>query len=111
MFVDLDLALLEINPLVITNEGNLHCLDAKIVIDSNALFRHPKLKAMYDPSQEDERERRAVEWELNYVALEGNIGCMVNGAGWPWPPWTSSSSRAVSRPTSLTWAVVQPRSV
>jgi succinyl-CoA synthetase beta subunit len=81
MFTDLDLALLEINPLVITNEGNLHCLDAKIVIDSNALYRHPKLKNMYDPSQEDERERRAAEWELNYVALEGNIGCMVNGAG------------------------------
>ncbi len=81
MFTDLDLALLEINPLVITKEDNLHCLDAKIVIDSNALYRHPKLKAMYDPSQEDERERRAVEWELNYVALEGNIGCMVNGAG------------------------------
>ena len=81
MFTDLDLALLEINPLVITTEGNLHCLDAKIVIDSNALSRHPKLKAMYDPSQDDERERRAAEWELNYVALEGNIGCMVNGAG------------------------------
>ena len=81
MFVDLDMALLEVNPLVITSEGNLHCLDAKIVIDSNALFRHPKLKAMYDPSQEDERERRAAEWDLNYVALEGNIGCMVNGAG------------------------------
>lgn len=81
MFTDLDLALLEINPLVITSEGNLHCLDAKIVIDSNALYRHPKLKGMYDPSQEDERERRAAEWELNYVALEGNIGCMVNGAG------------------------------
>lgn len=81
MFTDLDLALLEINPLVITNEGNLHCLDAKIVIDSNALGRHPKLKAMYDPTQDDERERRAAEWELNYVALEGNIGCMVNGAG------------------------------
>lgn len=81
MFVELDLALLEINPLVITTEGNLHCLDAKIVIDSNALYRHPKLKAMYDPSQEDERERRAVQWELNYVPLEGNIGCMVNGAG------------------------------
>lgn len=81
MFTDLDLALLEINPLVITDTGNLHCLDAKIVIDSNALYRHPKLKAMYDPSQDDERERRAAEWELNYVALEGNIGCMVNGAG------------------------------
>jgi succinyl-CoA synthetase beta subunit len=81
MFVDLDMALLEINPLVITSEGNLHCLDAKIVIDSNALYRLPKIKAMYDPTQEDERERKAVEWELNYVPLEGNIGCMVNGAG------------------------------
>ena len=81
MFTDLDLALLEVNPLVVTSEGNLHCLDAKITIDSNALYRHPKLKTMYDPSQEDERERRAIEWDLNYVALEGNIGCMVNGAG------------------------------
>lgn len=81
MFDDLDLALLEVNPLVITTEGNLHCLDAKVVIDSNAIYRHPRLKAMDDPSQVDERERRAAEWELNYVALEGNIGCMVNGAG------------------------------
>ena len=81
MFDDLDLALLEINPLVITEAGHLHCLDAKVVIDSNALYRHPRLKAMDDPSQIDERERRAAEWELNYVALEGNIGCMVNGAG------------------------------
>jgi len=81
MFVECDLAMIEVNPLVVTTEGNLHCLDAKIVIDSNALYRHPKLKAMDDPSQSDDRERRAAEWELNYVALEGNIGCMVNGAG------------------------------
>lgn len=81
LFNENDLALLEINPLVITTEGNLHCLDAKISIDSNALFRHKKLREMEDPSQEDERERRAAEWELNYVALDGNIGCMVNGAG------------------------------
>ncbi len=81
MFDELDLALLEINPLVITQEGHLHCLDAKVVIDSNALYRHPRLKAMDDPTQVDDRERRAAEWELNYVALEGNIGCMVNGAG------------------------------
>lgn len=78
---DLDLALLEINPLVITSEGNLHCLDGKINIDSNALYRQPKLQAMHDPSQEDEREAQAAKWELNYVALDGNIGCMVNGAG------------------------------
>lgn len=80
-FDDYDLALLEINPLVITQTGDLHCLDAKVAIDGNALYRQPRLKEMHDPSQEDEREQRAAEWELNYVALEGNIGCMVNGAG------------------------------
>ncbi len=81
LFQECDLALLEINPLVITKEGDLHCLDAKINIDSNALYRQPQLKAMHDPSQEDAREAHAAEWELNYVALDGNIGCMVNGAG------------------------------
>jgi succinyl-CoA synthetase beta subunit len=81
LFVDKDLALLEINPLVITSEGDLHCLDAKLGIDSNAVYRHKDLQAMHDPSQEDEREARAAKWELNYVALDGNIGCMVNGAG------------------------------
>jgi len=81
MFVERDLALIEINPLVITEEGNLHCLDAKIGVDGNALYRQPALKAMHDPSQEDEREAHAAKWELNYVALDGNIGCMVNGAG------------------------------
>ncbi|SMF64516.1 succinyl-CoA synthetase (ADP-forming) beta subunit [Alteromonadaceae bacterium Bs31] len=81
MFQEKDLALLEINPLVITDEGNLHCLDAKINIDGNAMYRQPALKEMHDPSQEDEREAHAAKWELNYVALDGNIGCMVNGAG------------------------------
>jgi succinyl-CoA synthetase beta subunit len=81
LFVDKDLALLEINPLVITSEGDLHCLDAKIGIDSNAVYRHKDLQEMHDPSQEDEREAHAAKWELNYVALDGNIGCMVNGAG------------------------------
>ena len=81
MFVAHDLALLEINPLVITGEGNLLCLDGKINIDSNALYRQPKLREMNDISQEDEREAHAAQWELNYVALDGNIGCMVNGAG------------------------------
>lgn len=66
---------------MITEDGDLHCLDAKINLDSNALYRHPDLVAMRDPSQEDAREAEAAEWELNYVALEGNIGCMVNGAG------------------------------
>ena len=81
LFEDKDLALIEINPLVITPEGNLHCLDAKLGVDSNAIYRHPELQAMHDPSQEDAREAQAAEWELNYVALDGNIGCMVNGAG------------------------------
>jgi len=81
MFEDLDLALIEINPLVIKTDGNLHCLDAKIGVDSNALYRQPKLQAMHDPSQEDAREAHAAKYQLNYVALDGNVGCMVNGAG------------------------------
>ena len=81
LFEERDLALLEINPLVITDEGNLHCLDAKLVIDSNAMYRQPALKEMHDPSQEDPREAHAASWDLNYVALAGSIGCMVNGAG------------------------------
>ncbi|MDO3382085.1 ADP-forming succinate--CoA ligase subunit beta [Gilvimarinus algae] len=81
MFKEKDLALVEINPLVITPAGDLHCLDAKVGVDSNALYRHPDLREMHDPSQEDEREAHAAQWELNYVALDGNIGCMVNGAG------------------------------
>ncbi|MEE9322293.1 MAG: ADP-forming succinate--CoA ligase subunit beta [Granulosicoccus sp.] len=81
LFVEKDLALVEINPLVVTDEGNLICLDGKINIDGNALYRHKDLVELQDKSQEDERELRASEWDLNYVALEGNIGCMVNGAG------------------------------
>lgn len=81
MFEELDVALIEINPLVIKTDGNLHCLDAKLGIDGNALYRQPKLKDMQDPSQEDAREAHAAQWELNYVALDGNVGCMVNGAG------------------------------
>ena len=81
MFVECDLSLLEINPLVITKAGDLHCLDAKLNIDGNALYRQPKLKEMHDPTQDDEREVHAANWDLNYVALYGSIGCMVNGAG------------------------------
>ncbi|RLQ22970.1 ADP-forming succinate--CoA ligase subunit beta [Seongchinamella sediminis] len=81
LFIDKDLALIEVNPLVITDKGDLHCLDAKIGVDSNALYRQHTLREMHDPSQEDEREAHAARWELNYVALDGNIGCMVNGAG------------------------------
>ncbi|CEK11930.1 ADP-forming succinate--CoA ligase subunit beta [Legionella hackeliae] len=81
MFVECDLSLLEINPLVVTKSERLLCLDGKINVDGNALYRQPKLKAMRDATQEDERENRATDWELNYIPLDGTIGCMVNGAG------------------------------
>lgn len=81
MFEEKDLSLIEINPLVVTTEGNIHCLDAKVSLDSNALYRQKALAELNDPTQEDEREAHAAEFGLNYVALEGNIGCMVNGAG------------------------------
>ncbi|MBI4356970.1 MAG: ADP-forming succinate--CoA ligase subunit beta [Gammaproteobacteria bacterium] len=81
LFVESDLSLLEINPLVVTTDLSLVCLDAKIVVDDNALYRQKKLAALRDLTQEDERERKAKEWDLNYISLDGEIGCMVNGAG------------------------------
>lgn len=81
LFVEKDLSLLEINPLVVTQAGDLLCLDAKMVVDGNALYRQPELAKMNDPSQTDAREALAERFQLNYVSLEGNIGCMVNGAG------------------------------
>lgn len=81
MFVEKDFSLLEINPLVITKGGEIVCLDAKINVDDNAAYRQPQIRAMWDPSQEDPREIRAQEWGINYISLNGNIGCMVNGAG------------------------------
>ena len=81
LFISYDLSLLEINPLVITQGGKLHCLDAKINIDSNAIYRQPEIQDMHDPSQEDPRESEAAMSDLSYVSLDGNIGCMVNGAG------------------------------
>jgi succinyl-CoA synthetase beta subunit len=81
LFVEKDLSLVEINPLVVTGEGRLLCLDGKINVDDNALYRQPELIEMRDITQEDARENRAKEWDLNYIALDGDIGCMVNGAG------------------------------
>ncbi|AOZ51778.1 ADP-forming succinate--CoA ligase subunit beta [Chromobacterium vaccinii] len=80
-FVENDFALFEVNPLALRENGELACVDGKINLDSNALYRHPELLAQRDKSQENEREVKASEFDLNYVALEGNIGCMVNGAG------------------------------
>ena len=81
LFHELDCSLLEINPLVINDQGDVHCLDAKINIDGNALYRQKALAELHDPTQEDEREAAASKFGLNYVALDGTIGCMVNGAG------------------------------
>jgi len=81
LFIDKDLSLLEINPLVVTKQGDLLCLDAKINIDDSALYRHADIEELRDVTQEDEREVRAKEWDLNYISLDGEIGCMVNGAG------------------------------
>jgi succinyl-CoA synthetase beta subunit len=80
-FVDKDMSLLEINPLVVTRDSKLICLDAKVGFDDNALFRHPDIGALRDVTEEDEKEVEAAKYELNYVALDGTIGCMVNGAG------------------------------
>ncbi len=81
LFLECDASLVEVNPLIVTKGGDVIALDAKINIEENALFRQPNLEAMRDPSQEDEMEREAAEHDLNYVSLDGDIACMVNGAG------------------------------
>ena len=81
MFCEKDGALLELNPLILTAEGELVALDAKFVVDDNAIYRQPEIAALRDPDEENPRESEAAEFGLNYIALDGNIGCMVNGAG------------------------------
>ncbi len=81
LFNDCDASLLEVNPLIVTASGELVALDGKINVEENALYRQRELQTMRDPSQEDDMERRAAEHDLNYVSLDGNIACMVNGAG------------------------------
>jgi succinyl-CoA synthetase beta subunit len=81
LFTENDASLVEINPLVVTGEGDLLAVDAKINLDDNGLFRHSELEEMFDPSQEDEAEVIAREFGLNYISLDGNVACMVNGAG------------------------------
>jgi len=80
-FLAKDMAMLEINPLIVTKDARLLCLDAKISFDGNALFRHPEIKDLRDTSEEDEKELAASKYGLSYIALDGTIGCMVNGAG------------------------------
>ena len=80
-FAAKDMSLLEINPLVVTKAGQVICLDAKINFDDNALYRHKDVQAMRDPDEEDPTEREAAKYDLNFIKLDGSIGCMVNGAG------------------------------
>jgi len=80
-FTEKDMSLLEINPLIVTKDNKIICLDAKIGFDDNALFRHPDIMALRDLTEEDDKEIEASKYDLNYVALDGTIGCMVNGAG------------------------------
>jgi succinyl-CoA synthetase beta subunit len=80
-FIELDASIVEINPLILTDKNEVMALDAKMNFDDNALFRHPDVAALRDESEEDEKEREAHKYDLSYVALDGNIGCMVNGAG------------------------------
>lgn len=80
-YLETDAAMLEVNPLVVTGDGDLVALDGKMNFDENALFRHPEIAEMDDPTQQDPREMEAKKWDLNYIALDGEIGCMVNGAG------------------------------
>ena len=109
-YMDTDASLVEINPLNRDSKGNIIALDAKFNFDSNALFRHPEIVAYRDLDEEDPAEIEASKFDLAYIQLDGNIGCLVNGAGRPWPPWTPSSCSAASRPTSWTSAAApRPR--
>ena len=80
-FLEKDMAMLEINPLIVMKDGRVRVLDAKVSFDGNALFRHPDIQALRDTTEEDEKEIEASEWDIAYIALDGTIGCMVNGAG------------------------------
>ena len=80
-FVETDMSLLEINPLIVTKDKKLLCLDAKVGFDGNALYRHADIAALRDETEEDDKEIEASKYDLNYIALDGEIGCMVNGAG------------------------------
>ena len=104
-FTAKDMAMLEINPLVVTKQGDLRVLDAKVAFDDNAMYRHPEVAALRDETEEDAKEIEASKYDLNYVTLDGTIGCMVNGAGlamatmdiiklYGWSPPTSSTSAA-----------------
>jgi Succinyl-CoA synthetase, beta subunit len=108
-FVDKDCSIAEINPLVVTGDGNILALDAKLNFDSNALYRHPEIVALRDLDEEDEKEIQASKFDLSYIALDGNIGCMVNGAGLAMATMDIIKYYGGSRRTSLTWAAARRR--
>lgn len=99
-FVDKDCSIAEINPLVVTADGNVMALDAKLNFDSNALFRHKDILELRDLDEEDLKEIEASKYDLSYIALDGNIGCMVNGAGLAIPLWILLSIMEANPPTS-----------
>ena len=99
VFAECDASLVEINPLVVTKQGELLALDAKMNFDDNALFRQEGIAALRDADEEDAAEAEAAEHDLSYISLDGNIGCMVNGAGWRWRRWMLSSCTGGSRRT------------
>ncbi len=109
LFTEKDLSLLEVNPLIITRKGNLKLLDAKVGFDSNALYRHPDVMELRDLTEEDPKEIEASKYDLSYVALDGTIGCMVNGAGLAMATMDIIKLYGMERQTSSMWAAARPR--
>ena len=101
--------MLEINPLMVTKDGKLACLDAKIDFDDNALYRHRTSSALRDETEEDAKEIEASKYDLNYIALDGTIGCMVNGAGLAMATMDIIKLYGAEPPTSSTSAAAPPR--
>jgi succinyl-CoA synthetase beta subunit len=107
-FVAKDMSMLEVNPLIVTADDKLRVLDAKVSFDSTPCSA-TRTSCLRDETEEDPKEIEASKYDLSYIALDGEIGCMVNGAAWRWRRWTSSSSTAPSPPTSWTWAAAPTR--
>jgi succinyl-CoA synthetase beta subunit len=109
LFVEKDCSLVEINPLAETADGRLMAVDAKLDFDQNAVAHHEDIRALRDVGEEDPLEVEASKYGLSYISMDGNIGCMVNGAVSPWRRWTSSAMWAVLPPTSWTWGGAPPQ--
>jgi len=108
-FLDTDASLLEINPFISCTDGRLFALDAKLTFDDNALFRHPDLRELRDVTEEDPLEVEASKYNLNYIKLDGSVGCMVNGAGLAMATMDIINTRAACQRTFWMWAAAQAR--